>query len=162
MSSWNLRCVDVDVGCGQRIGGTAERLRSPRPLETKIVSSSSEVSARRERSGEPSAYGGRRDVAIVAGRRLCMPQREHPGPRAEEGDMNDVTNDENRCGLAEGTSSRRDLMRIRSCRGMPGRAEAAALTYRIRIHKTLRVTPAMEAGVTNHLWTIEDIAQLVP
>lgn len=31
-----------------------------------------------------------------------------------------------------------------------------------RIHKTLRVTPAMEAGVTNKLWTIEDIARLVP
>jgi hypothetical protein len=69
-------------------------------------------------------------VAIVVGRRFRMPQREHPGPRAEEGDMNDVTNDEIRCGLAEGTSSRRDVLRIRSCRGMPGRA-AAALTYRI-------------------------------
>ncbi len=31
-----------------------------------------------------------------------------------------------------------------------------------RIHKSLRVTPAMEAGVTPKLWTIEDIAKLVP
>lgn len=30
-----------------------------------------------------------------------------------------------------------------------------------RIHKTLRVTPAMAAGVTNRLWSIEDIAGLV-
>jgi IS1 family transposase len=30
-----------------------------------------------------------------------------------------------------------------------------------RIHKTLRVTPAMEAGVTDRLWSVEDIAQLV-
>jgi len=29
-----------------------------------------------------------------------------------------------------------------------------------RIHKTLRVTPAMEAGVADHVWTLEDIAQL--
>ncbi|MBN2320015.1 MAG: IS1 family transposase [Acidobacteria bacterium] len=26
-----------------------------------------------------------------------------------------------------------------------------------RIHKTLRVTPAMEAGITNHVWTIQEI-----
>jgi hypothetical protein len=26
-----------------------------------------------------------------------------------------------------------------------------------RIHKTLRVTPAMEAGITGTVWTIEDL-----
>lgn len=25
-----------------------------------------------------------------------------------------------------------------------------------RVHKSLRVTPAMEAGVTNHVWTLEE------
>jgi hypothetical protein len=30
-----------------------------------------------------------------------------------------------------------------------------------RIHKTLRVTPAMEAGVTDHVWTIEDMLDKV-
>ena len=30
------------------------------------------------------------------------------------------------------------------------------------IHKTLRVSPAMETGVTDHLWSIEEIAALVP
>lgn len=30
-----------------------------------------------------------------------------------------------------------------------------------RIHKTLRVAPAMEAGVTNHLWSLEEIVNLV-
>jgi IS1 family transposase len=29
-----------------------------------------------------------------------------------------------------------------------------------RIHKTLRVAPAMEAGVSNHLWSLEEIAAL--
>ena len=31
----------------------------------------------------------------------------------------------------------------------------------VRIHKTLRVTPAMEAGVTDRLWTLEDAVGLI-
>lgn len=31
----------------------------------------------------------------------------------------------------------------------------------VRIHKTLRVTPAMAAGVTKRLWSMEEIAELV-
>lgn len=30
-----------------------------------------------------------------------------------------------------------------------------------RIHKTLRVTPAMEAGISNHVWEIEEIVKLL-
>ena len=30
------------------------------------------------------------------------------------------------------------------------------------VHKSLRVTPAMEAGISNHVWTLEEIAGLVP
>lgn len=30
-----------------------------------------------------------------------------------------------------------------------------------RIHKTLKVTPAMEAGVSGHVWTLEEIAKLL-
>lgn len=29
-----------------------------------------------------------------------------------------------------------------------------------RIHKTLRITPAMAAGVTDHVWSLEEIAAL--
>jgi hypothetical protein len=29
-----------------------------------------------------------------------------------------------------------------------------------RIHKTLRVTPAMEAGVSDHVWSLEEIVEL--
>jgi hypothetical protein len=31
----------------------------------------------------------------------------------------------------------------------------------VRIHQTLRVTPAMAAGVTDRLWSVEDIAALL-
>ena len=44
-------------------------------------------------------------------------------------------------------------------------AAAVALHYMhyncVRIHRTLRVTPAMQAGLTNHVWSIEDIGGLL-
>jgi len=30
-----------------------------------------------------------------------------------------------------------------------------------RIHQTLRVTPAMEAGISDHVWSIEEIVNLL-
>jgi len=30
-----------------------------------------------------------------------------------------------------------------------------------RVHQTLRVTPAMEAGVTDHVWGVEEIVSLL-
>jgi len=31
----------------------------------------------------------------------------------------------------------------------------------VRIHKTLKTTPALEAGITDKLWSMEDIAKLL-
>jgi hypothetical protein len=31
----------------------------------------------------------------------------------------------------------------------------------VRIHQTLRVTPAMAAGVTTRLWAVEDLVALL-
>ena len=30
-----------------------------------------------------------------------------------------------------------------------------------RVHQTLRVTPAMEAGLADHIWTLEEIVGLI-
>ena len=30
-----------------------------------------------------------------------------------------------------------------------------------RVHQTLRVTPAMEAGIADHVWSIEEIVGLM-
>ena len=30
-----------------------------------------------------------------------------------------------------------------------------------RVHQTLRVTPAMQAGVADHVWTLEEIIALI-
>ena len=36
-----------------------------------------------------------------------------------------------------------------------------ALHYNFaRMHKTLRVTPTMEAGISDHVWSLEEIAGL--
>lgn len=44
-------------------------------------------------------------------------------------------------------------------------AAAVALHYMhynfARVHKTLRVTPAMEAGLSNHVWSIEELVGLL-
>lgn len=43
-------------------------------------------------------------------------------------------------------------------------ASAVAFLYMYynfgRIHKSLRVTPAMEAGISGHVWSLEEIAKL--
>ena len=31
-----------------------------------------------------------------------------------------------------------------------------------RVHSTLRVTPAMESGISDHVWTIEELSGLLP
>jgi hypothetical protein len=30
-----------------------------------------------------------------------------------------------------------------------------------RIHQTLRVTPAMEAGIADHVWSLEELVELL-
>lgn len=48
---------------------------------------------------------------------------------------------------------------------MANHAHAVALHFMFynfgRIHKTLRVTPAMQAGISDHVWSLEEIAGLV-
>lgn len=45
-------------------------------------------------------------------------------------------------------------------------AHAVALHFMhynfLRVHQTLRVTPAMEAGISDHVWTIAELVALIP
>jgi hypothetical protein len=47
----------------------------------------------------------------------------------------------------------------------PNHAHAIALYFMhynyCKIHSTLRVTPAMEAGLTDHVWEIEELLALI-
>ena len=31
-----------------------------------------------------------------------------------------------------------------------------------RVHQTLRVTPTMEAGLSDHIWTLDELCALLP
>lgn len=31
-----------------------------------------------------------------------------------------------------------------------------------RVHSTLRVTPAMQAGISDHVWSLEELCSLLP
>ena len=48
---------------------------------------------------------------------------------------------------------------------MENHAAAVALHFMhynfCRIHQTLRVTPAMEAGIADHVWEIEELVSLL-
>jgi hypothetical protein len=51
-----------------------------------------------------------------------------------------------------------------SRKGRESRARAGALFQVLqfyRIHQTLRVTPAMEAGVSDHVWSLDEIIGLL-
>jgi hypothetical protein len=36
-----------------------------------------------------------------------------------------------------------------------------SLPHRARVHQTLRVTRAMQAGIANHIWSLEEIVGLM-
>jgi len=61
---------------------------------------------------------------------------------------------------------RQDLTMRRFTQKIENHTNAVALHFMHynfgRIHKTLRVTPAIEAGVSDHVWSLEEIAALVP
>jgi hypothetical protein len=42
------------------------------------------------------------------------------------------------------------------------RIESSVTLVKPRIHQTLRVTPAMEAGIAEHVWSLDEIVGLLP
>ena len=44
---------------------------------------------------------------------------------------------------------------------LENRYHALSLYFVFRVHKTMRVTPAMAVGITDRLWSMEDIVGLV-
>jgi len=51
------------------------------------------------------------------------------------------------------------------CKKLENHEHALALYFMhynfCRIHQTLRVTPAMEAGISDHVWDLEDVIRLL-
>ena len=54
-----------------------------------------------------------------------------------------------------------EVLQIVSARKVENHAAAVALYFMYynfaRVHQTLRVTPAMEAGISDHVWSIAEI-----
>jgi hypothetical protein len=40
-------------------------------------------------------------------------------------------------------------------------AECKGVFVWVAIHQTLRVTPAMEAGIADHVWSLEEVVNLL-
>lgn len=95
---------------------------------------------------------------------VCADKREITGSP----DMAYVsTSDAERQNLIMGMSMRRFTRSTNEfSKKVDSHAHAIALHFMYynfgRIHKTLRVTPAMEAGVSQHVWSLQEIAALVP
>ena len=71
-----------------------------------------------------------------------------------EGDSGKGASAERRYSPATCTGSREQTI--------TGNPDAAHISYNLaRIQQTLRVTPAMEAGVSDHVWSIEEIVGLL-
>jgi hypothetical protein len=67
---------------------------------------------------------------------------------------------EAKSGLREPTSYR-DFENVAAAVLRPGDALFAMYYNFVRIHKTLRVAPAIAAGVTNRLWDVSDIVKVL-
>jgi hypothetical protein len=54
----------------------------------------------------------------------------------------------------------------REFRGTENHGHAVALYFMYynfcRVHTTLHVTPAMEAGLSDHVWSVEELVALIP
>lgn len=58
-----------------------------------------------------------------------------------------------------------ELARARPGVRLENHGHAVALHYMhynfCRVHKTLRITPAIEAGIADHVWTLEELVALL-
>jgi hypothetical protein len=49
----------------------------------------------------------------------------------------------------------------KKCKGKNNNKNFAYYNF-CRVHQTLRVTPAMEAGLSDHVWSVEELVSLMP
>ncbi len=59
-----------------------------------------------------------------------------------------------------------DFHRSRISKKVENHAASVAIWFMyynfVRVHQTLRVTPAMEAGISDHAWGMEEMCSLLP
>ena len=127
-----------------------------------------------------SAFGGAVDYAMLVkhyGEGPQSPERKYSPVEFVSAEKKRITGNPNTAHVSTSYVERQNLTMRMSMRRftrltngfskkVDNHAAAIALHFMHynfgRIHKTLRVTPAMEAGVSDHVWTLEEIAALVP
>lgn len=82
-----------------------------------------------------------------------------------EDTVTDPTKEHHRRGGKKGANRRFTRLTNAFSKKIDNHPHALALYFAfynfVRIHKTLKVTPAMDAGVTDKLWSLEDIAERI-
>ena len=126
------------------------------------------------------AFGGDVDYAMLVkhyGEGPQGPDRKYSPAEYVSAEKRRITGRPDKAHVSTSFVERQNLTMRMSCRRftrltnafskkVENHAHAVALHFMYynfgRIHKTLRVTPAMEAGVSKHVWSLEEIAALVP
>ena len=127
-----------------------------------------------------SAFGGGIDYAMLVkqyGEGPQSPERKYSPVEFVSAEKKRITGNPDKAHVSTSYVERQNLTMRMSMRRftrltngfskkVENHAHAVALHFMYynfgRIHKTLRVTPAMEAGVSDHVWSLEEIAALVP
>ena len=126
------------------------------------------------------AFGGDIDYAMLVkhyGEGPQSPERKYSPVEFVSAEKKRITGQPDIAHVSTSYVERQNLTMRMSCRRftrltnafskkVENHAHAVALHFMYynfgRIHKTLRVTPAMEAGVSDHVWSLAEIATLVP
>jgi IS1 family transposase len=126
------------------------------------------------------AFGGDIDYAMlhkIYGAPTDEEQRRYSPAKCIGSDMKTILGDPDPAHVSTSFAERQNLTMRMSMRrftrltnGFSKKIEnhihAVALHYMhynfCRIHQTLRVTPAMEAGLADHVWSVDDLVALIP
>jgi hypothetical protein len=68
---------------------------------------------------------------------------------------------EHRCGRGADRARRRSISKTGGDNAGSSQDESAVNYNFARVHQTLGVTPAMEAGIEDHVWSVEEIVGLL-
>lgn len=127
-------------------------------------------------NGVPAAFDGNVDFAQVIKTFQDVPTGKYSPPKCLSVEKRVRTGNPNLKAISTSYAERKNLTIRMSCRRftrltnafskkLTNHEHALALHFMhynyCRIHQTLRVTPAMEAGISEHVWDLEEVVSLI-